>query len=97
MNKTIKLSNELRCAIREEVTAAVREAMQQSPTLAAADRAMRLKEVMQTCALSRSSIYSKIDKGEFPAGFLIGPNARAWLHSDITNWLNARIAAANEA
>lgn len=98
MSKIVQLSPDLLSAIRDEVSAAVREVLaQQTPALAATDRAMRLPEVMQTCALSRSSIYALIAQGEFPAGFMIGLNARAWLHSDVMAWLNSRIVATKEA
>ena len=98
MSKIVEISPELRRAIREEVTVAVRDALStQAPALAATDRALRLPEVMHTCALSRSSIYALMAQGEFPSGFMIGPNARAWLYSDVMAWLNSRIAATKEA
>lgn len=98
MSKVIQLSPDLRNAIREEVTAAVRDALaQQAPALAASDRALRLPEVMKITGLSRSSLYSLIQQGEFCPGFMIGPNARAWLHSDVMAWLNNRVAAAKGA
>ena len=98
MSKVIQISPDLRNAIREEVTAAIRDALaQQAPVLAAVDRAMRLPEVMRTCALSRSSIYALIAQGEFPAGFLVGPNARAWLLSEVQAWIAARVAARSAA
>jgi prophage regulatory protein len=51
---------------------------------------LRLPEVKRRTGLSRSSIYNKIAKGEFPSGFLLGPRARGWLESDIDDWIASR-------
>ncbi len=57
-----------------------------------ADRFLRLSEVIARTGLSRSTIYLRIAKGEFPKQASIGPNASAWLASEIDAWIAARIA-----
>ena len=43
-------------------------------------------------ALSRSTIYAKMQEGTFPKPLKIGSRAVAWLQSDIDNWIEERIA-----
>ncbi len=96
--KKIEISPALQAAISEAVEVAVTKALaKHTPEQAACDRVLRLPEVLKICGLSRSSIYALIDKGEFPGGFLIGPNARAWLQSDVQAWLQSRVTAAKDA
>lgn len=57
-------------------------------------RAVRLPEVMQITQRSKTMIYADIRDGRFPAGFLIGKRARAWMLSDVMAWLDSRAAAA---
>ena len=52
--------------------------------------ALRLPAVKAKVGLSKSSIYLFIQQGNFPAGFLISPRARAWLESDIDSWIIER-------
>lgn len=57
-------------------------------------RMLRLKEVIHTTGLSRSSIYRMIDDGVFPKSVpLCGRSGRsvAWLDSEINDWLSACI------
>lgn len=60
------------------------------------DRFMRLPEVIHTTGLPRSTIYELIGRKQFPAQFSIGGKNVAWLASEITAWMNERIAARNE-
>jgi prophage regulatory protein len=53
------------------------------------DRVARLPEVIQISGRSKTMIYEDIKAGRFPAGFLIGKKARAWLLSDIMGWLES--------
>lgn len=57
------------------------------------DRAVRLPEVIQITQRSKTMLYQDIRNGIFPAGFLIGANSRAWLLSDVMNWLESRKTA----
>lgn len=57
------------------------------------DRFMRLPEVINTCGLSRSTIYDLISRERFPSQISLGGKNVAWLASEIDNWMQARIAA----
>jgi len=50
------------------------------------DRFLRLKEVTQICAISRSSIYRFMGNGTFPKNVDLGPRLIAWRESDIQEW-----------
>ena len=56
-------------------------------------RFLRIAEVKQQVGLGRSSIYSKIKCGEFPAPVTLGARAVAWLSDEITAWIDGRVAA----
>ncbi|EHP41250.1 prophage CP4-57 regulatory [Cupriavidus basilensis OR16] len=59
----------------------------------AAERFMRLPEVIATCGLSRSSIYDGMRRGDFPQPVPLGGKSVAWLSSEIRQWMDSRIAA----
>ena len=50
-------------------------------------RIMRLKSVMATTGLARSTIYKYIKKGTFPAPVRLGARAVGWLESEIEGWI----------
>ncbi|QDP01567.1 AlpA family transcriptional regulator [Thalassotalea sp. PS06] len=54
-----------------------------------AHKILRLPEVIQKTGLSRSSIYLRINNGEFPKSISLGGRGRAvgWVESDIDNWV----------
>ena len=52
-------------------------------------RFLKLKEVMQKTALSRSAIYRKMNDGEFPKSISLGDRAVAWVDSEIDDWMEA--------
>ena len=54
---------------------------------------LRLPQVKQRTALSRSSIYAKIARGEFPPPISLGARAVAWLDDEITKWISDRVNA----
>jgi len=54
---------------------------------------LRLPEVMQRVALSRSEIYRRVADGTFPAPCKLGERASAWPDSEISAWVEARIAS----
>ncbi len=60
-------------------------------------RLLKRPEVQHRTALSRSNLYSLIQKGEFPRQIKLTQNGRAvgWLESDIDAWLEKRIAESN--
>ncbi|EGR4323405.1 AlpA family transcriptional regulator [Vibrio cholerae] len=50
-------------------------------------RFLKLKEVMEKTALSRSAIYRKMSDGEFPESVSLGDRAVAWVDSEIDDWM----------
>lgn len=54
---------------------------------------IRLPEVKIKTGLSRSSIYLRMSKGEFPQSISLGSRAVGWLEADIEQWLDDRILA----
>ena len=56
---------------------------------------LRLSAVIAQTGLSKSSIYSQIEEGNFPAQIHIGIRAVAWLESDIEEWICRRAEATN--
>jgi prophage regulatory protein len=56
-------------------------------------RMIRLPEVRQTVALSRSEIYRLISLGKFPAPVRLGERAVAWDFDDVQQWVRAKIDA----
>ncbi len=53
---------------------------------------IRLKDVIDTTGLARSTIYKYIDKGIFPKAVKLGGRAVAWVESKIQGWILERIA-----
>lgn len=60
---------------------------QTSPTI------IRRKQVEARVGLARSSLYDKIQKGEFPKPINLGGRSVGWLESDVDAWIQSRIAA----
>jgi prophage regulatory protein len=54
---------------------------------------LRLPEVKQRVGLSRSTLYAKIQRGEFPAPISLGARAVAWLDSEVAEWISQRVNA----
>ncbi|ODS04418.1 uncharacterized protein VSF3289_03557 [Vibrio scophthalmi] len=50
-------------------------------------RFLKLKEVMQKTALSRSAIYRKMNEGTFPKSVNLGDRAVAWVESEVEEWM----------
>ena len=51
---------------------------------------LRLPQVLETTRLSRSTIYSLIQKGRFPKPIKLGERASGWLWSDVCTWIESR-------
>jgi prophage regulatory protein len=66
---------------------------------------MRLKEVIDTTGLARSTIYKYVGDGIFPGPISLAPagidmpNARSvgWIQSEVENWILARIEERDSA
>ncbi len=60
------------------------------------ERILRLPQVKAATGLSRSSIYSSIARGDFPAQVSIGPRCVGWSQGAVQRWVDARIKAGAE-
>ena len=58
---------------------------------------LRLPEIKQRTGLSRSSIYLRISKNEFPASISLGGRAVGWLEEDIDKWLEQKIDVSRQS
>jgi len=54
-------------------------------------RILRLPAVKELTGLSRSSIYLRISKNEFPSQISLGDRAVGWIETDIERWLTQKI------
>jgi len=54
-------------------------------------RVIKLKDVINTTGLSRSSIYAYMAKGVFPKPIQLGPRAVAWVEEEVQGWLQVRL------
>ncbi|MDA0385963.1 MULTISPECIES: AlpA family transcriptional regulator [Vibrio harveyi group] len=52
-------------------------------------RFLKLKDVMDKTALSRSAIYRKMGNGLFPQSISLGDRAVAWIESEIEEWMES--------
>ncbi|QFQ77522.1 AlpA family phage regulatory protein [Vibrio harveyi] len=50
-------------------------------------RFLKLKEVMEKTALSRSAIYRKMSEDAFPKSVNLGDRAVAWIESEVDEWM----------
>ncbi|EHA6958932.1 AlpA family transcriptional regulator [Vibrio vulnificus] len=50
-------------------------------------RFLKLKEVMEKTALSRSAIYRKMNEDQFPKSISLGDRAVAWVESEVEEWM----------
>ena len=53
-------------------------------------RLVRLKEVMHSVGLGRSTIYRWMNVGRFPRPYPLGTHSIAWLESEIVDWIEER-------
>jgi prophage regulatory protein len=54
---------------------------------------LRRRQVEARTGLKRSTIYAKVAAGEFPPPVRLGARAVGWVESEISEWLESRIAA----
>ena len=52
---------------------------------------LRIREVLQRTGLSRSTLYNRIAKRQFPHQVSLGGRAVGWLKGDIEGWINERV------
>jgi prophage regulatory protein len=61
-------------------------------------RLLRLRDVLLRTALGRSTLYARVKAGTFPAPIPLGtPHSVAWIESEVSDWIEATIAAARRA
>lgn len=67
--------------------------MSDAVNVAGDERLVRLREVQSRCGqVSKSTIYSWIKKGSFPAPLKIGAAVAVWRSTDIDSWLRDQFA-----
>lgn len=54
-------------------------------------RIVRLKEVIDSTGLARSTIYKYIAEGTFPKPVSLGDRCVGWVDSEVHDWILARI------
>ena len=60
-------------------------------------RLMRINAVTERTATPKPSLYASIGRGEFTRPIKIGERSSAWLESEVTAIVNARIAGKSSA
>lgn len=60
------------------------------------DRFLRIDEVVHLTGLSRSTIYEYARLKRFPEAVNLGSNKRAWIESEVRQWMNERINQRND-
>jgi prophage regulatory protein len=56
-----------------------------------------LPDVIARTTLSRSNIYLRMERGDFPKPVKLGERKVAWLESDIDSWMADKVAAQRAA
>ncbi len=54
---------------------------------------LRLPSVIELTGLSRSTIYLRVSKGEFPAPVSLGGRAVGWVEDEVIQWLVEKVEA----
>ena len=66
------------------------------PLETAPPRFLSIHEVCERTSLSRSTIYLKVNSGEFPSPIPLSQCRSAWLESDINDWIMAMATRGRE-
>ncbi|MCU8152635.1 helix-turn-helix transcriptional regulator [Vibrio vulnificus] len=61
------------------------------------NKIIRLPEVIKVTGLSRSTIYLRMSKGDFPKSISLSERAVGWLETDVDDWIKACVIASREA
>ncbi|KZY92472.1 hypothetical protein A3752_06740 [Oleiphilus sp. HI0081] len=56
-------------------------------------RIIKLNIVKEHTSLSKSAIYDKVKKGEFPKPVKLGPRSSGWAEHMVQDWINEQIEA----
>ena len=57
---------------------------------------LRIFEVSDRTGLARSSIYAKIQAGDFPRPIKLGTRSVGWLEADVNQWIDHQISRSRE-
>jgi prophage regulatory protein len=57
---------------------------------------LRLPAVQARVGLSKSSIYARVQQGEFPSPVALGGRSVAWISAEIDAWIEERIAKSRD-
>ncbi|HCG6498398.1 TPA: AlpA family transcriptional regulator [Vibrio parahaemolyticus] len=60
-------------------------------------RLIKLKEVMNLTALSRSAIYRKMGTGHFPRSVYLGERSVAWVEGEVYDWIEQIVSMSHES
>jgi prophage regulatory protein len=61
------------------------------------EKLLRLSEVRNRVPYSRATIYRLISSGEFPRPYSLGARAVAWRETEISAWIEDKIAKHDKA
>lgn len=54
-------------------------------------KVIRLKAVMESTGLARSTIYKLISLGDFPRSIPLGVRSVGWIDSEVQQWIETRV------
>ena len=54
---------------------------------------LRLPQVIDRTGYRKTSIYERIQQGDFPRPVKLGPRAVGWLDSEVEEWMRSRLKA----
>jgi len=58
-------------------------------------RILRLKEVIHLTGLSKSTIYDRMQTGDFPKAVPLGGRIVGWSDEEINGWIQSKIESSN--
>lgn len=53
------------------------------------DRLLRMPEVLEYCAISKSTLFRYVRKGFFPRPYSLGGRRIAWSEKEVKEWRNS--------
>ena len=77
----------------EEIETGADSAPGREPKRSASPELMLLPDVIDYTTLSKAVIYRLMKREEFPAAVQLAPNRVAWRRSEVTEWVDNRVAA----
>ena len=54
------------------------------------DKLIVEKEVLEICPFGKTTLWSKIKNSEFPAPRRVTPHRKAWIASEVQEWIKSR-------